>query len=378
MKLPGVRVHLTGSASAKRDGSLLGAANHLVAHLTGQLVDHGAGLVLGVAGEPRGENGPYVFDWTALHEITGKPDPAPGWPESRAARFIVVASQRGLEKIPKWREDVWNILKNRTDFDLKITPAGWKMASLIRREQTELGDVLIVLGGGAGAERLAQLYTGEGKPVIPISSNLGALSEDGRGGGSYLHEEALSETEGFFQLVDGAGSATARLAGLKLASESDVEPLSKEVLLLIENLRPRRAFYVRLMAGSHDEYDAVEKHFRDVIDPVMEDLGLEPHEVGRQDPIAAFINVEIFEGIHRAGAVVVDLTGVRPNCMMELGYALGRRRNVVISAKIETALPFDTDKLPTYFWNEQDTALERQQSFREWFNRYIGLPSIVD
>jgi hypothetical protein len=61
--------------------------------------------------------------------------------------------------------------------------------------------------------------------------------------------------------------------------------------------------------------------------------------VGRGRPVAAFMNVEIFAGLHRGGLVVVDLTGVRPNCTMELGYALGRRRRYVISAEKGTKLP---------------------------------------
>jgi hypothetical protein len=71
--------------------------------------------------------------------------------------------------------------------------------------------------------------------------------------------------------------------------------------------------------------------------------------MGRARPESAFMNTEIFEALHRAALVVVDLTGVRPNCTMELGYALGRRRRYVISAQTGTKLPFDEDKLPTYF-----------------------------
>ena len=62
----------------------------------------------------------------------------------------------------------------------------------------------------------------------------------------------------------------------------------------------------------------------------------------RHEPLAALMNVEIFDTIHRAGLVIVDLTGVRPNCLMELGYALGRHRRVIISARVGTPLPFDS------------------------------------
>ncbi len=76
------------------------------------------------------------------------------------------------------------------------------------------------------------------------------------------------------------------------------------------------------------------------------------------------MNVEIFAALHRAALVVVDLTGVRPNCTMELGYALGRRRRFVISAQTGTKLPFDEDKLPTYFWDDAGAVDERRKAYR--------------
>ncbi len=98
---------------------------------------------------------------------------------------------------------------------------------------------------------------------------------------------------------------------------------------------------------------------------VVGDRGFTPDEMGRGRPETAFINVEIFEALHRAGLVVVDLTGVRPNCMMELGYALARSRRVVISAKNGTKLPFDQDKLATYFWDEHASSDKRRTEYRD-------------
>src|SRR5690606_26487026 len=119
--------------------------------------------------------------------------------------------------------------------------------------------------------------------------------------------------------------------------------LARRTADLLENLRPRPAFYVRLLAIDHSDFNAVERFYRDVVDDVVSNRGFVPYEMGRGRPEAAFMNVEIFERLHRAGMVVVDLTGVRPNCMMELGYALGRSRRVIISARKGTKLPFDQD-----------------------------------
>ena len=90
------------------------------------------------------------------------------------------------------------------------------------------------------------------------------------------------------------------------------------------------------------------------------------------------MNVEIFRSVHYASLVVVDLTGVRPNCMMELGYALARRRRVVISARKGTHLPFDSDHLPTFLWSDEQSSEREIDRYLEWLDRHIELPPLVE
>lgn len=375
----GLRLHLTGSAALTCNPQLLSKAHSFVEEVVRGVIAVGGGVVVGAGAEPTGEaDVPCIFDWTALGEIARSPDPSPEWPRQKPERHVVIASQRGLEKVPDDRSAEWDDVRNRSDFGLEVAPPGWRMAGIIRERQVLRGDVLLALGGGAGAEHLAELYRDEGKPIVPIATELGALNKDGNGGSRYLHEQALSATEKFFRLRDGAGNPAARLLDLRLDAESDPDTLARTTLKLLEDLRPRTAFYVRLLDPTHAEYLSVEDFFREVVDPVVIDQGFTPKEMGRGRPEAAFMNVEIFQGLHRAGAVIVDLTGVRPNCTMELGYAIARRRRVVISARKGTVLPFDEDKLPTYFWSEGALASDRREEFRDWFDRYSELPPIVE
>ena len=69
---------------------------------------------------------------------------------------------------------------------------------------------------------------------------------------------------------------------------------------------------------------------------------------------------------------------MRPDCTMELGYALGRRRRVVTSAKTGTKLIFDADKLPTYFWEDMAPVDERRIAYRNWLDQYKELPPVVE
>ena len=85
------------------------------------------------------------------------------------------------------------------------------MAGIIRDRQVLRRDVLLALGGGAGVEHLAELYRDEGKPVIPVHTELGAYNNDGDRRQRFLHGRALADTDTFVRLRAGAGSAAGRL-----------------------------------------------------------------------------------------------------------------------------------------------------------------------
>lgn len=213
--------------------------------------------------------------------------------------------------------------------------------------------------------------------MIALHAELGALNDDGRGGGTTLHEKALADPGAYFHLRDDVGNAAGRLSALRLDRTTDVSLLAQTTCDLVDDLRPPTAFFVRLLDTSALEYPAVERFFRDVVDGVVTLRRFTPREMGRGRPEKAFMNVEVFAELHRAGLVIVDLTGVRPNCTMELGYALGRRRRFVISAQAGTKLPFDGDKLPTFFWDGTGTIDERRQAYLNWLDRYSELAPIV-
>ena len=372
------RIQIAGSASPNANGHLLSTAHEFVRSLSDRLIDLELGLVLGIGDEPIGRHGlSCTFDWTIIESITATSSGSRQWPSDRPGRFRVVGSQRALERIPISRRTMWDSSIRRSDFELQLSPSGWRMGGVIRAQQVRSGDVLVVIGGGAGVEQLAQLYLDEGKSVVPVKCDIGSSVGDGSGGSSHLYGQALSETSTFFDLHDGAGSSTSRLSGLRVEADSEPSALAEATASLISDLKPPNAFYVRLLAKELDEFRQVEKFFREAVDPVVTGNGFTPYEVGRNQSQTAFINVEIFEQLHRAALVVADLTGVRPNCTMELGYALARHRRVLITAMKGTRLPFDSDKLPTHFWDSTQPKHERRDAFHSWFDRHIDMPAVV-
>lgn len=377
MSLKGRRVHFTGSASVNVDGNLLKATHDTIRLTTTKLIDGGAGLVMGIGGEPKGDAGhALTFDWTLLEVVAECADPGPSWPPTRLGRFCVVCSQAALSHIPEDRKPLWEKCRSRSDFEIVTPPPGWRMGGEIRTRQAARGDILVAVGGGAGTEHLAEMYMDEGKSVIPIKADLGSIVNDGNGGSSALHARAMTDCSPFFVLRDGAGSPVTRLSALVIQHDSDCEVLSTDVSTIIANLKPPIAFYVRLVAPDHPDFAAVEGFFRQAVDPIVSEKGFTRHEVGTDPPTNAFMNVEIFQTIYKAGLVVVDLTGLRPNCFMELGFALGRHRRVLISAKDGTSLPFDPDKLPTFFWSDLPDLTTQVAAFRTWFERHLDMPPV--
>ncbi len=89
-----------------------------------------------------------------------------------------------------------------------------------------------------------------------------------------------------------------RLTDLQLTATTDAGRLTSTTADLLDDLRSPPAFFVRLLATDHADFDAVERFFRDVVDVVVSDRGFTPREMGRGRPETAFMNVEIFEGLH--------------------------------------------------------------------------------
>ena len=378
MNIRGVRIQIAGSSATDADVSTLANCHSFISMLVCELAALGAGFVTSTGAEPLARTGmPVVFYWTVLTTLSGLKDSLADWPHSSRKRICVVTSGRGLSKIPASKRDVWQSLQDLSEFNVEAITPGWSFGGAIRARQSSIGDVLVALGGGSGVEHLARLYRAEGKPVIPIGVNIGGVTDYGRGGSLHLYEAALETPSRFFSVEDEAPGPGAQLQSLRIDGDIDVPQVVSGAITLIRSLVPPRAFLVRLLDEDSCWFSLVERYFTEVVEPVISELGYMPYQVGRDRPLTAFMDVEIFESIHQAAVVVVDLTDLRPNCMMELGYALGRDRCTVLSAARGTDLPFDSDKLETHFWDHSMESSERRKIYRQWVLRALDFPPLV-
>jgi len=376
--------HIAGSANAKIASELILYAHHVVSEITARIIESGGGLVLFAGKEPRQKdedpNSPaLVFDWTALDTVSKVLEKRPAEVLANPV-VIVVLSEKAEREIPGNRQQLWNNLLESGFLRTEFIKPGARSGAMIRDHQAKYGDILICLGGGTGVEHLSDLYLLRRKPIIPFDLQIGSSREDGTGGAERLYREARANPSDFLRLRAEEQSRAATLLTLlsTKSGKADVNEIVFNLAKLISAIKLPVAFYVRILNPGLPDYDDVENFFRDVVDPITDSFCYQKIEMGTSAPEHPFINVEIFERLHYADMVVVDVTGQRPNCFIELGYALGRGRRVIITAKEGTLLPFDQQAIPCFFWNPAIEIAEIQREYKIFVDKNLNRPGLVD
>jgi hypothetical protein len=373
----GRRIHIAGSIStdlAVATAIDVAAAHALVDLLVPELVRRGANFVIPVDADPKRSDGlPVCFDWLvwkAVREALPKrPLDTPG------PLAIAVQHHKNEEQIPEEYAALWDEM--RASPNVRIENASqWNMNAKRMETQARYGDILITLGGTEGVVYLANLYHDAGKPAVPLRL---ALTPDDEGSRKlYDFGMASSNSRRLFQIANG-GDAHGWLNRIRFPARQPVAERVRELIDLLEALERPVAFAVRLLADDHEDFPAVQNFFDMVVAPVMEsELGYRLIVIdGKQSYDHARIDDEIFAKLHRASVVVADITGGRPNCYLELGYALGRTLPTIVTARAGSELPFDIKTLAGLHWKDSGTAEERRSAFRDHWQAVKNRPPLV-
>lgn len=374
----GRRIHISGSIAdnpAIATPESVAAARQLVSGLVRSLMKLGANFVVPVDAEPkRGDGLERCFDWlvwqTIRESLPLRPANVPG------PLAVAVQHHKSEEQIPVEHVALWDEMRASPLVRIE-NAAQWNMNSMRMEAQARYGDILVTLGGTEGVLYLANLYHAAGKPVVPLD-----LPITGEHDGSrklYAFGMASGNTRRLFQIADG-GDAHEWINRIRFPARRTVEERVCTLVDLLEALERPAAFAVRLLAENHEEFAAVQTFFDTVVQPVMEnEFGYRLVVIdGRQAYEHARIDQEIFAKLHRSSVVVADITGSRPNCFLELGYALGRCLPAIVTARAGSTTPFDITTLAGLHWKTDGTAEDRRRAFREHWNAVRNRPPLVN
>lgn len=377
--LHGRRIHIAGSVVedvAVATGDEVGLARELVVELVKALVRRGANFVVPVDAEPKrkADGLPVCFDWliwqTLRDNLVHRPADVPG------PMAIAVQHHKSEDQIPSEFVGLWDDLRGNLALVQIENAAHWNMASKRMEAQARSGDILVVLGGTEGVLYLANLYHDAGKPIVPL--NLPLCRETTGARRLYNFGLTSHQTRRLFQIA-GDGDAHHWLNRIRFPARQATAGRVADLIELLESLEPPRAFAVRMLNPALPEFAAVQDYFDVVVQPVIEgELGYRLVVVdGRQAYDHARIDEEIFAKLHRSSVVLADITGARPNCFLELGYALGRGLPTMVMAQAGASLPFDIATLSGLHWSSTGSAEDRRRAFREHWQAIRNRPPLV-
>lgn len=373
----GRRIHISGSISgdlAIASSKDVDTTRKLVVKLVEKLIKAGATFVVPVDAEKlRGEDGsPICFDWLVWKAIKDNIAKRPSGAPNPLA--IAVQHHKSEDQIPIDMYDLWDELRG-TDLVEIENASHWNMNSKRMELQAKWGDVLIAIGGAEGVAYLANLYHDAGKPVVPLNAAL--TPQDA--GARKLFAIGLTSNKADQLFRSTSKNAHHWVNQINFSKRISIDECAATLIDLIEDLEPPKAFAVRLLNPAHEEFSAVEDFFETIVKPVVE------NEMGYQlvviDGEQAFeysrMDQEIFAKLHRSKLVIADITGTRPNCFLELGYALGRSTPTIVTSREGSERPFDITTLAGFSWKTTGTFKAKKQAFRNHIKAVRNRPPLV-
>lgn len=369
----GRRIHISGSLPVHGSLDEAGRARQFIEQLVKDVLKKGATFVVPVDAEKlRDDQVPFCFDWliwkTIRDNLHLRPHGAP------TPLVVAVKHHKNEEQIPDEFVQFWDEF-SATDSVRVDSAAHWNMNSKRMEVQARHGDILITVGGGEGILFLANAYHDAGKPVIPVDF---PGSTPGSGTHKLCEFAVVGNASKLFRTCDGNTSLT-WLDRITPKARNDVKQVAEKVVELLGVLERPSAFAVRLLNPELPEYESVQEFFDVVVKPVIEDdYGYRLTVVdGKQAAEESRIDQDIFAKLRRSGLVIADLTGERPNCFLELGYALGRSARTIVTARHGTRTPFDVATYAAHLWKDKGDVTQRRNEFREHIESVKNRPSII-
>jgi hypothetical protein len=199
-------------------------------------------------------------------------------------------------------------------------------------EQIDLAGATIFVAGSEGT------YWGRNWAFLARKPILGIPRFGGAGETIYLQE--------LKRLRDTSPAIAEDYERLNSLTE-DIPGFAKEVVGLAERLVAPRGVFVIM---------SFKREFLDVFASCREVCREFKFDAQRTDESAYLerITPRIEKGIRGSAFVIADVSEPSPNVFYEIGYAKALGKEVIVTAKNGTPLPFDIWDVPTIFWEIQD------------------------
>lgn len=310
-----------------------------------------------------------TFDWNILETVLENSKLVQrNWPRQQGDPIVCIGFSNWESRIPTSRRGLWRRLAESGVVHLEVVKGGLNVGGVLRSMQVRSGDILVTLGGGPGVEHLVNLYVSAHKHAIALDLPLkkGKVSASER-----IAAETKEHPERYFDYRP-TQQAAVKYSLLTLRNGVRPDAFERKFYHFVAGLAKPQAFFVRLLNPDDQNFKHVEFYFRNVVDPVIKASGYARFEMGKETTEEAFLNAEIFRSLDRSTLVICDLTGLRPNCLTELGFALGSGKRVIVLARKGTPLPFDAHALPCNFWGSNDTISALRSELVTFMGRNIN------
>ena len=210
----------------------------------------------------------------------------------------------------------------------------WQMthAELTVPEQIELADATVFVAGGDGTFWSKNWAWLGRKPIFGVPRFGGA--------GETIYNRELR------RLRETSPAAADEYETLNSLS-GNVAEYAQEVVRFVERfVAPRNVFVIM----------SFKREFRDVFASCKEVCREFQLDAERTDESSSLERIvpRIEAGIRQSAFVIADVSELSPNVFYEVGYAKGLGKNVILTARQGTELPFDVDDIPTIFWEIQE------------------------
>jgi hypothetical protein len=253
------------------------------------------------------------------------------------------ASQRIQSWVPKGKEPYHSIGRI-----MKSARTSWDPGESVRGvpESVERANVIILVGGFTGTRRAYWWACAANKPVLPVAYFGGAAEE--------IFQREL-------EAFDRKYGRRMRKDDYEHLNEvgSDYVAKAKKIVSLAEDIAYSQEVCV---AMSYSREPDITVELENVFDAFCQACAAFDYKCKKVTEMntEGKITHEILASISHSGFIIVDLTELKQNVMYELGFADGLEKQVVVTAREKTELPFDIKDKPVLFWDPRNLKQFRE------------------